>query len=446
MAVRFENNFLFGTSSSAYQIEGAVREDGRAPSIWDVFSETPGKTYMGDSGDIACDHYHRYLQDLELMKKIGIDAYRFSISWPRIFPEKGKYNPKGMQFYKNLIEELAERNIKPVVTLYHWDMPLWAYNMGGWLKRDSVKWFTEYASKVFEELGDSVSLWITHNEPLCSSIFSYYEGNHAPGHRDLREALIVAHHILLSHGCTVKAFRKIGFKNGKIGITLNLIPVYPATKSGDDIKAAHKRDGYLNRWFLDPVFKASYPEDMKEIYKEYTGGFGFIEKGDLQKISIKNDFLGVNYYSRELIKFSGDSELGFEGVYGNYAKTEMDWEIVPEALYDLILRLRKEYTKIPIYITENGAAFNDKLSKKGEVRDKKRINFIRKHLLEVARLNRKKMNIKGYFLWSLMDNFEWQHGYSMRFGIIYIDYKTQERILKSSAFWYRDLIRKRIIE
>ncbi|MEA2015256.1 MAG: GH1 family beta-glucosidase, partial [Actinomycetota bacterium] len=383
MKLKFGNGFLFGAATSSYQIEGAVREDGRTPSIWDVFSKTQGKTYRGDSGDVACDHYHRYKEDVGLMEGIGLDAYRFSISWPRIFPEKGKYNPEGMQFYKNLISELTQRNIKPVVTLYHWDMPMWAYNMGGWLNRDSVKWFEEYATRVFKELGDSVSLWITHNEPLCSSFFSYYEGNHAPGHNSLSEANAAAHHILLSHGNAVEAFRKFNFKNGKIGITLNLIPVYPATESEGDAEAAKRRDGYLNRWFLDPLFKAKYPEDMKEIYKEHTDNFNFIEKGDLKKISTEIDFLGVNYYNRELVKYCGDAELGFEIIHGSRPKTEMDWEIVPEALYDLILRLRGEYTKIPVYITENGAAFNDKLLKSREVRDNKRINYLKEHLKEV---------------------------------------------------------------
>jgi len=446
MAVSFKNNFLFGASTSSYQIEGAAGEGGRTPSVWDVFSKITGKTYMGDTGDAACDHYHRYGEDVELMEKIGLDAYRFSISWPRIFPEKGRYNPEGMQFYKNLIKELKTRNIKPVATIYHWDMPMWAYNMGGWLNRDSVYWFTEYASRIFKELGDSVKLWITHNEPLCSSFLGYHEGNHAPGHKNLREALTVAHHVLLSHGCAVDAFRKLNLKEGKIGITLNLIPVYPATKDKEDKEAASIRDGYLNRWFLDPIFKESYPADMKEIYEKLTDGLDFVKEGDLSKIAVPVDFLGVNYYHRELIKFSSDSEMGFTVVHGNFARTEMDWEIVPEALDDLIVRLRKEYTKIPVYITENGAAFNDKLLKNGEIRDNKRINYLSRHLLEIARLNRKNMDIRGYFLWSLMDNFEWQHGYSKRFGIIYVDYKSGERILKNSALWYRDLIKTRTIK
>jgi len=446
MTKKFKENFIFGAATASYQIEGAAAEDGRSPSTWDVFCKTPGKVYGGHNGDIACDHYHRYKEDVELMAGIGINAYRFSISWSRIFPEKDKYNPKGMEFYKKLINELNEKGIKPVVTLYHWDLPVWAYEMGGWLNRDSVKWFKEYALKVFEELNDSVKLWITHNEPLCSSFFSYYEGFHAPGHKNLREALIAAHHILLSHGAAVEEFRKFNFKDSKIGITLNLTPSYPASSSKEDVEAASRSDGYSIRWFLDPVFRASYPEDMKEVYKEFIGCFDFVKDGDLQKISINNDFLGVNYYSRDLIEFSQDSELKFKKTHGIFKRTEMDWEIVPESLYDIIIRLRKEYTRIPIYITENGAAFNDRVSKDGKVNDNKRIDYLRKHLKKVVELNSKGADIRGYFLWSLMDNFEWANGYSKRFGVVFVDYETQERILKDSAIWYKDLIKKRIIE
>ncbi|MDP3011425.1 MAG: GH1 family beta-glucosidase [Candidatus Hydromicrobium sp.] len=446
MAKEFKENFVFGTATSSYQIEGAAAEDGRSPSIWDVFCKTPGKVYGGHNGDIACDHYHRYKEDVKLMSDIGVNAYRFSVSWPRIFPEKGKYNKKGMEFYKRLVNELCDKDIMPTVTLYHWDLPIWVYEMGGWLKRDSVKWFEEYAVKVFEELNDSVKLWITHNEPYCSSIYSYYEGVHAPGHKNSREALIVAHHILLSHGTAVEAFRKFNFKNSKIGITLNLTPSYPATGSKEDIEAASRSDGHSIRWFLDPIFKSCYPEDMKKAYKEFIGDFDFIRDGDLQKISIINDFLGVNYYSRDLIEFSKDSELNIRKTHGNFERTEMDWEIVPESLYDLIIRLRKEYTRIPIYITENGAAFNDRITKDGKVHDNRRIDYLRKHFKKVVELNQKGADIRGYFIWSLMDNFEWQHGYSKRFGIVFIDYQTQKRILKDSAIWYRDLIQSRVIK
>lgn len=442
---KFEKDFIFGVSTSSYQIEGAATEDGKGPSIWDVFCKTPGKVYKGHTGDIACDHYHKYKEDVELMAEIGIDAYRFSISWPRIFPEKGKYNPKGMDFYKRLLEELNKKDIKATATLYHWDLPVWVYEMGGWVNRDSTKWFEEYAVKVFEELGNSVRFWMTHNEPFCASILGYYEGMHAPGHKNMREALRVAHHILLSHGKVVESFRKFNFRNSEMGIALNLTPSYPASDSKEDLDAAFRADGLMNRWFLDPVFKSSYPEDMREVFSKFVGDFDFIKDGDLEKISIKNDFWGVNYYTRVLIKFSQDSKLNFKGVEGKLKKTAFDREICPEALYDLILRVRKEYTKIPIYITENGASFGDVLTKEKRVHDTERIDYIKRHLIEVSKLNKQGADIRGYFIWSLIDNFEWAHGYSKRFGIIFVDYNTQERILKDSALWYKNLIKDRVI-
>jgi beta-glucosidase len=443
--VRFEKNFIFGLATSSYQIEGAAAEDGRSPSIWDTFCITPGKVYEGHTGDVACDHYHRYKEDVGILKEIGVNAYRFSISWSRIFSENGQYNPKGMEFYKKLIDELNRNDIKPTVTLFHWDLPMWAYNMGGWLNRDSVKWFQEYAVKVFEELNDSVKFWITHNEPYCASILGYYLGIHAPGHKNTREALIAAHHILLSHGAAVEAFREFGFRDRKIGIALNLTPFYSVSDSKEDIEAAFRGDGLSNRWFLDPIFKASYPGDMKKVFSNAAGEFDFIKDGDLQKISIKNDFLGVNYYSRALVKFSQDSKLNYQSVKGNLKKTAMGWEIYPEGLYDIIVKLRKEYTQLPIYITENGAAFDDTLSDKKRINDVERINYIKSHLLKIADLNQQGADIRGYYLWSFMDNFEWAYGYSKRFGIVYVDFKTQERILKDSALWYKDVIKNRAI-
>jgi len=436
---KFRNKFIFGVSTSSYQIEGAVAEDGRSPSIWDTFSKTPGNVYDGHTGDIACDHYHRFKEDVELLKEIGVDSYRFSISWSRIFPEKGKYNPKGMKFYKELVNELNKKGIRPMATLYHWDLPEWAYKMGGWLNRDSVSWFKEYAIKVFEELNDSVRFWITHNEPFCTSILGYAKGEHSPGHKDMREALIVSHHVLLSHGVVVKAFRKFGFKDSEIGIALNLTPFYPASDSKEDKDAAFRADGLTNRWFLDSIFKTSYPEDMKKVFNKFVGEFDFVKDGDLQTISTKNDFLGVNYYTRNIIKFSQNSELKYEQVHGNFERTAMDWEICPEALRDIIIRIREEYTKVPIYITENGAAFDDVLSKEKRVHDFKRIEYVRRHLIEIAKLNEQGANIKGYYLWSFMDNFEWTYGYSKRFGIVFVDYETQERILKDSAIWYKNI-------
>ncbi|WP_019907310.1 GH1 family beta-glucosidase [Thermoanaerobacter indiensis] len=445
--IKFPKDFVWGTATSSYQIEGAVNEDGRTPSIWDTFSKTEGKTYKGHTGDVACDHYHRYKEDVEILKEIGVKAYRFSIAWPRIFPEEGKYNPKGMDFYKKLIDELQKRDIVPAATIYHWDLPQWAYDKGGgWLNRESIKWYVEYATKLFEELGDAIPLWITHNEPWCSSILSYGIGEHAPGHKNYREALIAAHHILLSHGEAVKAFREMNIKGSKIGITLNLTPAYPASEKEEDKLAAQYADGFSNRWFLDPIFKGNYPEDMVELYSKIIGEFDFIKEGDLETISVPIDFLGVNYYTRSIVKYDEDSMLKAENVPGPGKRTEMGWEISPESLYDLLKRLDREYTKLPMYITENGAAFKDEVTEDGRVHDDERIEYIKEHLKAAAKFIGEGGNLKGYFVWSLMDNFEWAHGYSKRFGIVYVDYETQKRILKDSALWYKEVIQKNSIE
>ncbi len=446
--VTFAEDFKFGVATSAYQVEGAVAEDGRTPSIWDTFCTVPGKVYGGQSGDIACDHYHRYREDVRIMKEIGVNSYRFSISWPRIFPAYQTYNPKGMEFYRKLIHELQDNGIDPVVTLYHWDLPEWACERGGWLNRESVTWFREYAAKVFEELGGSVKFWITHNEPYCASILGYGTGVHAPGHRNMREALIAAHHILLSHGAAVQAFRECGHGDGKIGITLNLTPAVPASDAVEDVEATSRLDGLANRWFLDPVFRSSYPEDMKEIFGKLVGDLDFIRDGDLQTISVRNDFLGVNYYTRSLVRSVQNGILNEEEVpaAGPGDVTAMGWRICPQALYDLIFRLRKEYTQLPVYITENGAAFDDILTSDKRVHDTERIDYIKAHLTKIAEANAHGAGIQGYFLWSLLDNFEWACGYSRKFGIVCVDFRTLERYPKDSASWYRDVIRNRAIE
>jgi beta-glucosidase len=445
--VTFTKDFKFGVATSAYQIEGAAVEEGRTPSIWDTFCRTPGKVYEGQSGDIACDHYHRYKEDVRLMKEMGVNSYRFSIAWSRIFPAYGTYNPKGMEFYKNLVRELKQNGIEPMVSLYHWDLPMWAYERGGWLNRESVMWFKEYATRVFEELNDSVKCWITHNEPFCASVLGYGLGIHAPGHKDTGEALIAAHHILLSHGVAVEAFRECGFSDSKIGITLNLTPAVPASDAKEDTEAAWRSDGLANRWFLDPVFKSSYPEDMKEAFGKFAGDFDFVKDGDLQRISTRIDFLGVNYYTRSTIKFIQDGLLNYKEVPGDPRNaTAMGWQICPQALEDLLLRLRRECTHIPIYITENGAAFDDVVTSDKHVHDMQRIDYIKGHLRKIAEANEQGADVRGYYLWSLLDNFEWAAGYSKRFGIVHVDFGTQERSLKDSALWYRDTISSRTIE
>ncbi|MBU3142008.1 GH1 family beta-glucosidase [Clostridium sp. CF012] len=440
---KFKNDFIFGTATAAYQIEGGFNEGGRTPSIWDTFSKTEKKTYCGHTGDIACDHYHRFKEDVKILKEIGVDSYRLSISWPRIFPSKGEYNPEGIKFYKDIIRELKEKEIIPALTLYHWDLPQWAQDLGGWENRECVYWFQDYCIKVFEELGKEVSLWITHNEPFCASLLGNYIGIHAPGNKDLKKALRVSHHLLLSHGQVVRAFRKFQFANSSIGITLNLTPAYEASKKEEDIVATKISDGFVNRWFLDPVLKGSYPKDMIELYEGMVGQLDFILEGDLDIISTDMDFLGINYYSSGKIEYCADSELKFKGIDGGKEKTAMGWEICPDSLYELLIRIKVEFTRLPLYITENGAAFEDKVTEDNKVHDIDRINFIKAHLEVIQRFIEVGGNFKGYYLWSFMDNFEWAYGYSKRFGMVYVDYDTQERILKDSALWYKKVIKMR---
>ena len=438
----FPEDFLFGTATAAYQIEGAAKEDGRGTSIWDVFSHTPGKTLEGQTGDVACDHYHRFRDDIAMMTDLGMKSYRFSIAWPRIFPEKGVFNQKGMDFYKRLLEDLHNHHISPAVTLYHWDLPQWVEEEGGWRSRETIPYFVDYAETMFRELGDMVPLWITHNEPWCTSFLGHAFGQHAPGHTDWREALAVSHHVLLSHGEVVDVFRHSGQK-GKIGITLNLTPTEPGTSQPDDQALAQIVDGNSNRWFLDPLFHGAYPEDMMAFYSQTFGPLDFIQQGDHSKIATPIDFLGINYYSRNRVVYDEKSELfGIRMLPPEGDPTQMGWEVHPDSLYHLLKRIEKEYTTIPLYITENGAAYEDEVVD-GQVHDEKRQEFLRDHFLAAARFLQEGGNLKGYYVWSLMDNFEWSFGYSKRFGIVYVDYESQERIIKDSAKWYQQLIRSR---
>lgn len=443
--MHFNEHFIFGTATSSYQIEGAYREGGRTPSIWDVFCETDGKVFERHNGNVACDHYHRFEEDIQHIKKLGVDSYRFSIAWPRIFPEKGVYNAEGMAFYKKLSERLREEGIKPAVTLYHWDLPMWAHEEGGWVNRSSVEWFTDFARVCFTELDGLVDSWITHNEPWCAGFLGYHLGQHAPGHTNLEEAVKAIHHILLSHGRAVQLLKEELHSETPIGITLNLTPIYPKTAGANDRLAANNSDGYSNRWFLDPVFKGTYPVDMMNLFSKYVHSFDFIHPGDMEIISVPCDFFGINFYSRGLVEFSAANDFMSKGAYSDYDKTGMGWDIAPDEFKDLIRRLRHEYTALPIFITENGAAFDDQVEE-GSIHDQRRIAYVEKHLKAVAELNEEGMNIEGYFLWSLLDNFEWSFGYDKRFGIIYVDFDTQERIWKDSAHWYSNVIRNRSLE
>ena len=437
--MHFKKDFVFGTATSSYQIEGAHNEGGRTPSIWDMFCDIDGRVFEKHNGDVACDHYHRYEEDIQHIKKLGVDTYRFSIAWPRIFPAKGEYNPEGMAFYKNLALRLREEGIKPAVTIYHWDLPMWAHEEGGWVNRESVDWFLDYAKVCFEELDDIVDSWITHNEPWCAGFLGYHVGVHAPGHRDMNEAVRAVHHILLSHGKAVELLKREMTSTTPIGITLNLSPMYAKTDSANDRLAMNNADGYSNRWFLDPVFKGQYPVDMMNLFSKYVHNFDFIQSGDMETISTACDFFGINFYSRGIVEFNAANDFLKADAYSDYEKTGMGWDIAPNEFKDLIRRLRAEYTDLPIYITENGAAFDDVLEN-GEVHDDNRIDYVRQHLEAVSDLNDEGMNIQGYYLWSLMDNFEWSFGYEKRFGILYIDFETQERIWKDSAKWYAGVI------
>ena len=437
----FPDNFIWGAATASYQIEGAWNEDEKGMSIWDSFSHTPGNVKNGDTGDVACDHYHRIEEDIEIMKNMGLDSYRFSVSWPRIMPRgKGKINQKGLDFYKRLVEGLLKAGISPALTLYHWDLPFELQKMGGWTNRDVAEYFAEYAEVMFEELGDKVDRWITHNEPWVVSFLGHQKGEHAPGLTDLKLTLNTAHNLLVSHGKSVEAFRSKNV-DGELGITLNLHQTYPATDSKKDRVAAQLAKENINNWFLDPIFKGKYPEKLSEIYNKAVGGFE-IRDSDMELISRDIDFLGINYYTRAVTKYDSGNELFPVGkVKPEGSKyTEMGWEVYPEGLYDLLVELKEEYGDIPLYITENGAAFKDELTE-GKVRDDDRIEYLKQHFKAAHKAIKDGVNLEGYYVWSLMDNFEWAFGYDKRFGLVYIDYENEQtRYIKDSARWYKKVI------
>jgi beta-glucosidase len=431
----FPREFLWGAATAAYQIEGATTADGRGESIWDRFAHTPGKVHDGESGDDACEHYLRWRDDLDLMRSLGLRAYRFSIAWPRIQPDgRGPANRKGIDFYRRLVEGMLERDIRPLATLYHWDLPQALEDEGGWTSRKVVDRFVDYAQIVFDELGDLVHDWITHNEPWVTSFLGYGSGTKAPGIQDWRAAVLASHHALLAHGRAVKAFRA-GGRTGRIGITLDL------THVEGEPEAARRMDGHHNRWFLDAVLLASYPHDMLDLYAQRVGPLDFIRPGDLAEIAAPIDFLGVNFYSPLRVRErSDDGLLGLEQVRVEGPVTAMGWEVDPDALTKLLVRLKRDYGSLPILITENGAAYDDHLDGADLVDDPPRVEYLRGHLAAVERALEAGVDVRGYFVWSLLDNFEWEHGYSKRFGIVYVDYPTQRRVPKRSALWYRDLI------
>jgi beta-glucosidase len=437
----FPPEFVWGAATAAFQIEGATTADGRGESIWDRFASTPGKVHNGDTGDPACDHYHRWRDDLDLMRSLGLRSYRFSISWPRIQPNgRGPANAKGVDFYRRLVEGLRERDIAPLVTLYHWDLPQALEDDGGWASRDVVGRFGDYAQLVFDGIGDLVDNWVTHNEPWVTSVLGYATGTKAPGATDWTRALRAAHHTLLSHGEAVRAFRGDG-RSGRIGITLNLTVARPAHDLEEDRGAARRLDGHHNRWFLDPLLRGSYPVDMVELYEERVGPLDAVHDGDLETISAPVDFLGINFYRPNVVTAVDDeSVLGLRDVGFDAETTAMGWPVVPTALTKLLIRVKDEYGETPLLITENGAAFEDTLDGGDVVEDPRRVHYIAAHLDAVKAAIAAGVDVQGYYVWSLLDNFEWEHGYSHRFGIVYVDYSTQRRIPKRSALWYRDHI------
>ena len=440
--LRFPDGFLWGVSTSSYQIEGAVAEDGRGESIWDRFSHTPGKVRNGDTGAVATDHYHRWREDVAIMAELGVSAYRFSIAWPRLFPTgRGALNAAGIAFYDRLVDDLLRHGIEPLPTLYHWDLPQALDDGGGWLNRATGDWFTDYARACFERLGDRVTTWLTINEPWIVGAFGYYDGVHAPGGRDLRSSLIAEHHVLLAHGQAVRAFRGSG-RDGRIGIVLNLMPTYPATDSDADGEAALLSDGYTNRWFLDPVLRRAYPRDMVELHEGIVGPLDFIQPGDLEVIGSPTDLLGVNYYSWRLIGAGQDRDLPWVVVPAppDIPRSEGGWEIVPDRLADLLIRIRADYGDIPLVIAENGTIRNDEPRAEGRVRDVERIRFIRDHLVAAHRAIDTGVRLEGYFHWSLLDNFEWAEGYWPRFGLVHVDYRTLKRTIKDSGRYYASVI------
>ncbi|HCI29308.1 MAG TPA: beta-glucosidase [Fervidobacterium sp.] len=431
----FPKNFCFGTATASYQIEGAADEDGRGPSIWDVFSHMPGKTFNDETGDIACDHYHRYKEDVQIMKDIGLDAYRFSISWPRVMPDGKSINQKGIDFYNRLVDELLEAGITPFVTLYHWDLPYALHEKGGWLNPDIAMYFRAYATFMFDELGDRVKHWITLNEPWCSSFLGYFMGEHAPGHQNLQEALITTHNLLRAHGYAVQSFRE-EVKDGEVGLTNVVMKIEPGDSRPESFFVASLVDKIVNAWFHDPVIFGSYPE---EVVKTYSEKGLQVPLDDFSIISNPIDFFGVNYYTRTLVVYDENDPLGFSYAQGDLPKTDMGWEIYPQGLFDMLVNLKERY-RLPLYITENGIAGPDKVEN-GRVSDTYRIEYLEKHFEKVLEAIEAGVDVRGYFIWSLMDNFEWAHGYSKRFGIVYIDYNTQKRILKDSAMWLKEFLR-----
>ncbi|MFJ4091117.1 GH1 family beta-glucosidase [Kitasatospora sp. NPDC089913] len=432
------DDFLWGAATAAYQIEGAADTDGRAPSIWDTFARTPGRVAGGDTGDTACDHYHRWPEDVALMGRLGLGAYRFSIAWPRVVPlADDRVNRAGLDFYDRLVDGLLAAGIRPFPTLYHWDLPQAQQDRGGWPVRDTAERFAEYTAAVSARLGDRVTDWATLNEPLCSAWIGHLDGAMAPGLTDLTAAVHASYHLHLAHGLAVQVLRE-NVRDARIGIVNNLSPIEPATDSPADLAAAVRADGHVNRWWLDPIHGRGYPEDMLRVY-----GVDLPERpGDLDLIAAPLDWLGLNYYFRQIVADdpAGPAPYVRQLPGPNREHTAMPWEVHAPGLEQLLLRLTEEYDAERIYVTENGSAYADSVAADGSVHDPERTAFLAEHLAACARAVDRGAPLAGYFAWSLLDNFEWAYGYAKRFGLVHVDYPTQRRTIKSSGHHYARLI------
>ena len=445
-SVSFPKDFVWGAATAAYQIEGAWNEDGKGESIWDRFTHTPGAIQDRSTGDVACDHYHRWRDDVALMRELGLRAYRFSIAWPRIQPlGRGAVNPRGIDFYSRLVDALLEANITPFVTLYHWDLPQTLQDQGGWAARDTARAFVDYAEVVSRALGDRVKNWITFNEPHIAAWLGYQVGVHAPGSVDPLSAIKASHHLLLAHGWSTPVLRR-NSAGAQVGITLNTTHAMPASPSAEDADAVRWFDGRWHRWFLDPLYGRRYPADVVAEYVAAGAlpreGMTFVQPGDLAAIAAQTDFLGLNYYTRAVVKqivmpngMSASESVRVE----NAAHTEMDWEVYPDGLYELLCRAYFDYRPAKIFVTENGASYSDAPNARGVVDDQRRIDYLRGHLAAAQRAIAAGVPLAGYFVWSLLDNFEWAKGYTQRFGIVWVDYATQTRIPKASARWFAEV-------
>ncbi len=443
MTSTLPESLVLGVATSAYQVEGAVGEGGRGESIWDRFAHTPGKVGGGDTGDVACDHYHRWREDLDLLAWLGVDAYRFSVAWPRVFPAGTERMPNasGLDFYDGLVDGLLARGIEPWVTLYHWDLPQALQDRGGWTSRETVRAFERFAAAVAARLGDRVRHWNTINEPWCAAVLGHETGQHAPGLCDRAAALAAAHHLLLAHGRSVPLLRDLA-PGCRVGLVNNLVPAYPASRSEADHLAAERLHAWFNRWYLDPLYGLGYPErivrEEEEAGRWPPGGPEWLWAGDLETMAVPTDFLGINYYSRAILRGSEEGNAPRE-VFEPPAeeRTDMGWEVYPDGLVDILQRVQRDYAPPSLAVTECGAAYPEGPGEESEVRDARRVTYLEGHLAAATRAMAAGIPLEAFFVWTLVDNFEWNHGFSKRFGLVWLDRTTQERVVKQSGHWLR---------